>query len=256
MKILQWNMNGFFPRLANLQILCRLHDPDIICIQETNFKNSVGKIKGYKCFNKNRKNPNYACGGVATFIKDHLPTQELNIQSDIEVVATKILAPISICICNIYIPNSYSFEIQEINDIIKQITNPFILLGDFNSHHTLWGSYKIDTRGLRIESSIEESNMVLLNSGQSTHINISNGKLSAIDLTFSSITLAQKCNWSVSDYPYDSDHYPIFISICSLSRNIPTPPQHSKWNFNKADWNKFQKLIDNELSQKNLLNRF
>lgn len=211
------------------------------------------KIKGYKCFNKNRKNPNYACGGVATFIKDHLPTQELNIQSDIEVVATKILAPISICICNIYIPNSYSFEIQEINDIIKQITNPFILLGDFNSHHTLWGSYKIDTRGLRIESSIEESNMVLLNSGQSTHINISNGKLSAIDLTFSSITLAQKCNWSVSDYPYDSDHYPIFISICSLSRNIPTPPQHSKWNFNKADWNKFQKLIDNELSQKTFL---
>lgn len=88
MIVLQWNLNGFYSRLENLQYLCKLHSPDIICIQETNFKGkSHGKITGYTCTFKNRSNPEYACGGVAIYSKKSIPIEILKIQTDMELVA-------------------------------------------------------------------------------------------------------------------------------------------------------------------------
>jgi len=36
-NIIQWNINGFFSRLEELQILTKELNPTIICLQETNF---------------------------------------------------------------------------------------------------------------------------------------------------------------------------------------------------------------------------
>jgi len=37
MNIIQWNINGFYSKLEELQLIIRDHNPKVICIQETNF---------------------------------------------------------------------------------------------------------------------------------------------------------------------------------------------------------------------------
>ncbi len=52
-KILQWNVNGFHTRYEFLQKILKDDNYDILCIQETNFKNKYHfNIKGYQCFYK------------------------------------------------------------------------------------------------------------------------------------------------------------------------------------------------------------
>lgn len=253
MNILQWNANGFYTRYERLQLLCQNHKPEIICIQETNFKaNSKGKLKGFKCYNKNRHYSNIASGGVAIFAKEYLPAEQIDIQTEIEAVAIKIQAPATISVCNIYLPNSQSLDANEIKDLIKQLPKPFILLGDFNSHNTIWGSNKSDTRGRQMENIIDEEDLIILNNGQPTHFNMSNGRLSAIDLTLCSTAIAPKCNWGVLEQLHDSDHFPILLYV-DCPHSIPDSFARSlKWNYDKANWEQYKKCISKLLNQQDI----
>ena len=67
---MQWNLNGFFPRSDNVQLLIKDFNPALICLQETNFKDAFcAKIGGYDSVFKRRTNTNFASGGVAIYIK-------------------------------------------------------------------------------------------------------------------------------------------------------------------------------------------
>lgn len=72
--ILQWNINGFTPQFEYLQLLMNRHNPAIVCLQETNFKDDyVAPLRGYTHYNKNRENYLHASGGVTTYVKNNLP---------------------------------------------------------------------------------------------------------------------------------------------------------------------------------------
>lgn len=120
---------------------------------------------------------------MATYIKSNIIISEIHLETNIEAVAVSVQLPKKLCMCNIYLPNNYTFEISEINDLLSQLPKPFIILGDFNSHNTLWGSINTDQRGRKIGTILENPNINLLNTNQPTHFNISNGSLSSIDLT-------------------------------------------------------------------------
>jgi len=47
----------------------------------------------------------------------------------------------------IYLPNHKSFVDTDINNIMKQLPQPFITVGDINSHNVIWGSKNTDQRG-------------------------------------------------------------------------------------------------------------
>lgn len=57
-----------------------------------------------------------------------------------------------------------------------------MILGDFNAHSELWGSYKHDTRRHIIETLLDEEELVVLNTGQATRFNINSNSNSAIYL--------------------------------------------------------------------------
>ena len=81
-KIIQWNLNEFYNRLEYLQLLIDKEQPEIICLQETNFKGlNSGKLKNYKAFSKNSFT-DHASGGVAIYIKDTIHSQEIAITSN------------------------------------------------------------------------------------------------------------------------------------------------------------------------------
>lgn len=53
---------------------------------------------------------------IVTYIKDNVITTEIQLQTNIEAV---VHAPPKLCICNIYLSNSYNFLINEIKDLIE-----------------------------------------------------------------------------------------------------------------------------------------
>lgn len=71
-----------------------------------------------------------------------------------------------------------------------------IWCGDFNAHSTLWG-VKNDGNGDVILEFMDEEELVCLNDGSGTRMDVVRGTESAIDLTLATITLADKCEWEV-----------------------------------------------------------
>lgn len=245
-NILQWNLNGLNRRLEFLQLLIKNQNPEILCLQETNFKESLStKLKNYSIIFKNRLNTNRASGGVAIYTKNDIYTKEIQLTTNLEAVATKILLQREICICNVYIPNNYNFNLQELQHLINQLPKPFILTGDFNSHNNLWGSSNTDSRGKIIDKLLEDPEILLLNNTQPTHFNIANGTFSAIDLSFSSASIGHHLNWQVIENLYNSDHFPILINFQNQNSNefLHEPT----WKFKKANWEEFTKTLERKI---------
>lgn len=86
-------------------------------------------------------------------------------------------------ISNLYIPEHLTLKVDHIESILSQIGNPYIIAGDFNAHHSLWGSTHTSARGRVIEACIlNHNNLTLLNDHQPTHLKQSNSTLSNVVL--------------------------------------------------------------------------
>ncbi|KAL4113976.1 hypothetical protein QTP88_017519 [Uroleucon formosanum] len=245
--IIQWNVNGFYKRSVDINRVLYELNPNIICLQETNFKNSHHpNLKNYTGYIKNRTTANRASGGVATFVKNNIESKEINIRTHLEAIVTLVELDKRIHICNIYIPDSTPFTISDIENITHQLPKPYIILGDFNSRNTSCGCNRTDPRGKTIEQVIEnDQSLILLNNGDSTRHNSSNGSLADIDLTLSSSSLAPIMEWNVLNSYSGSDHWPVEIRVQSKNTlYVPSP----KWNLSKLNWKLFAELIEEDLS--------
>ena len=190
-SIIQWNINGLHKHNADIHRAKTLIKPIALCFQETNLKlNTTFPIKGYNGFFQNHQTHLRASGGVAIFVNNLIESTEIHIQSPLEVVAVSIRLKTPLCICNIYLPDSTTFKLNDLNDIIQQLPKPFIFLDDFNSRNQIWGSHFTDHRGKIMEKFLENEQLILLNTGEPTLHNITHNSLSAIDLTITNSTFA------------------------------------------------------------------
>jgi hypothetical protein len=166
------------------------------CFQKTNFKpNATFSVRGYKSYLKNRQTNLRANGGVAIFVNNLIDSNEIKIQSPLEVIAVSIQLKNSVCLCNIYLPDSTNLLFNDLNHIIIQLSKPFIFLGDFNSRNQTWGSNNTDTRGKTIEKFLENEQIMLLNTGEyNTRHNAAHNSFSVIDLTISNNAFPPKPN--------------------------------------------------------------
>ena len=48
----------------------------------------------------------------------------------------------------------FKFNPKDLQNVIDQLPSPFILMGDFNGHHTLCGCEDVNNRGQQIEDLI------------------------------------------------------------------------------------------------------
>ena len=120
-----------------------------------------------------------------------------------------------------------------------------ILCGDFNARSPLWGSSNKDARSRILESILEDSDKVVLNTGAPTRIYT--GGESHIDLAFASPSLASVTEWEVLDTTCGSDHNLIQMKVaCSVNYDDMSVP---KWIYRKANWNKFSLVADRFLNE-------
>lgn len=150
-------------------------------------------------------------------------------------------------IVNFYNPcKRLSMELMD--ELAGYLGGKVICCGDFNAHSTLWDDSN-DENGMVIEDLMENKNLVCLNDGSGTRINIRTGSESAIDLTLVSDSLAGVCSWEViRRTTVGSDHYPIEI-VVGVNLEEYNTERIQKWSFSGADWEKFKIISDQEMEK-------
>ena len=149
-----------------------------------------------------------------------------------------------ITLCNLYNQPNQNYDLNLLPTMLSNIPQPVLLVGDFNAHHPLWDESTInaDSNGNKIEQLIINSNYCCLNECEvPTYFSKSHGKFSSIDLSICSSSIVDCFEWDVTNDLYTSDHFPVIISY--LSDN--PKPQERKFNFSRADWNKYNILTKN-----------
>ena len=89
-----------------------------------------------------------ATGGVPILVRKDILQQQINIDSELQVIAVKttLLKPVNIY--TIYIPPHDSIYDKKLDKLIEQIPEPHIFLGELNTHNTIWGCLKTKKRSL------------------------------------------------------------------------------------------------------------
>lgn len=243
MAIINWNINGLYNNLTDLQILINDLSPKIITLQESHLKPS--QKFHFPNFSTVRHDDNTginARGGVIILINHSIYYTELNINSPLQTCA--IQAKISekmVTICNIYINPLDIITNEDIETLITQLPTPFLLLGDFNAHNTLWQCQRNNRRGKVLEDILwANTSLILLNSGEPTHLNSASGETSIIDLAIVSISITDNIYFSTLDDTFNSDHYPFLILF---QDSLNKGQNFYKHNFKNTNWDSYNELF-------------
>ena len=123
----------------------------------------------------------------------------------------------------------------------------FILTGDFNAHHSMWGSNHDCPSGKNIVENLDWENFYLLNDKQATHINVTRDScsFSNIDLAFVSPQLALTSEFAVLDDSWGSDHFPLEVTLNTEPKTTSKKTDY-RYNLKKVNWEKFEEDLNNE----------
>ncbi|GFT03535.1 RNA-directed DNA polymerase from mobile element jockey [Trichonephila clavipes] len=137
--------------------IIRQYHPVCVALQETFLKSChTTKIRRYGCLRKDTEGPSVS-GGVCIFTSLDVPSSALPLHTSLQAVAVRIHSTSLITVCCLYLPPNTAIHQHDLNNLINQLPTPFVILGDFNGHSTLWGSAKTNPRGRQIEQDLYNS---------------------------------------------------------------------------------------------------
>ena len=117
--------------------------------------------------------------------------------------------PKPITVCSVYFPPTSSRNHTHLLFLVSQLPSPVLLMGDLNSHSTLWGCDHTNQKCLlEIETFLVQSSLCLLNNQSTTYLHPATGSQSSLDLAFCDPSLFLDFTWSVHDDLCGSDHNP------------------------------------------------
>ena len=183
--LLQWNCRGLKANRSDIDLLISKYNPAAICIQETLIHQTSFPIRGYVSHDlfASTDNNGRPHGGVALLVHSRYPQQEIDLNTTLQAVAVRVTLHKTITICSLYIRPRSSINQRELDDLVRQLPGPFVLLGDFNAHNVLWGGDSTDSRGDMIENFISSNQLCLWNDKRPTYLHPATGSLTSIDLS-------------------------------------------------------------------------
>ena len=185
-SVIQWNCRGLRPKFDELSILTVKHNPLAVCLQETFLKDTDNiNVRGFNLYHKCQETENRASGGVSILVNENIPQSIVTLNTHLQAVNVKVTAHKTITLCSVYLPprNHFNFNPKDLQSVIEQLPSPFILMGDFNGHHTLWGCEDVNNRGQQLEGLILKNDLILLNDKSHTYFHSASGTFTSIDLT-------------------------------------------------------------------------
>lgn len=241
-SVLQWNCRGLLKNLDDVKELLWEHAPLAVCLQETHLSSKhTDFLPQYITYRKDRQNTNQPSGGVAIILQRSTTAKEVKLRTELEAVAVRVIwLQRLITICSIYIPPDKRLQKSEFENLMDQLPEPYIIAGDYNAHHPLWGCENYDSRGRMIEKLLVSTGACILNKKKPTYFSPTHKTSSSVDLALCTATLFPLLDWHVLDDPYGSDHFPIVLK----EKVVSTHGQNSvpRWRMGSADWKKFRQL--------------
>ena len=243
--ICQWNLNSFKAQFNSLLSLIYDISPSIIALQETKLLvNNSFRLKDYNVITKNREHRRG--GGVALCIHKSINFSNVIMSEELEAITITVhLQNMNLSICSIYIPPTFGLQIEHLYRLIDKMEKNYILLGDFNAHHPIWGSPFNSSaigRGKIITEFIKSQNLTVLNDGSPTYISDISTHYSHIDLSLCTEGISNIFTWETLSEAYGSDHFPILITIPTYKhekKGICRP----KWIIKDEGWNVYRKYV-------------
>lgn len=249
------NINSLISHAKRHSLLDFLHlkNPDIILICETklNPRHNVS-FPGYNLIRNDRSTN--AGGGTAILVRNSFKFSILNLGSSFE--STCILIKFRdkiVAFAAIYRPPNSSLSgstIDSLTESIFGVTDLMIIGGDFNAHHTHWGSSNCSSAGNILHSWLSYSPLAA-NLSVKTSINPTRsvgGVNSWLDLFLvsSSLLPAAPNPWeinSLNNFDCGSDHRAIVIRLRVDGPAESLPPDRP-FDFNKANWSNLNSHIE------------
>ena len=245
-SIFSWNCRGVRNKKSFLEKIIWEHKPLIIALQEIKLKNDTKfntHISNYSYIDKRLETDGNASGGVGFYIHEDIVYHRIKLNTNFQAIAIHAYLHKRITLCNIYINPQQNFTQTDLEHLTKQLPKPFILTGDFNSHHTVWYDHwtRPDDRGNTVEKFALENDLNFLDEDEHTYEQFrTDGNLykSHIDLTLITPDLQSDLDWTTYDDKGNSDHIPIHIEI-NKSYDFNS---FTRWNFKNANWEKYRQL--------------
>ena len=239
MSVLQWNINGYYTKYEELRQLLVRDNISVACLQECRFGDQVQKPpRGFSLYST--AGPNAAHGGVVMLVHNSRPQHPLTLQTALQVTAVQVQLNKKYTICSIYIPPADRITQNELDNLFNQLPTPYLVMGDFNARHALWGDSVQNNNGGIVERLLTNRNISILNKNKPTHYHIQTNSYSHVDLSICSSDIVTEFSWEVDDCLHSSDHFPITVAV-----NDYTPFTHvPKFNYKKADWNLFKRMLN------------
>lgn len=160
LSVMHFNIEG--SSAENSEILSRVayeHCVDVIALQETHIDDAVaynirGHIPGYNTV----AYLTHSKYGIATYIRvDHLNYSVilLNQENDISCIVVEVNG---VKITNVYKPPNILWP----DEVLKLQSHPAVYVGDYNSHHIMWGYTRNNENGAKLLDWAESSNLFLV----------------------------------------------------------------------------------------------
>ncbi|GBN97329.1 hypothetical protein AVEN_34548-1 [Araneus ventricosus] len=239
-SLVSWNCRGLKTKISDLKDIINTYRPACIALQETHFKTTDNiKVKHYSVLNKNYDSDR-ASGGVALLIAKDIPSAPLQLNTSLQAIAARIHTISLITICSLYLPPNQQINQIDLNELVYQLPDPFILLGDFNGHSSIWGSSDSNSRGVQIEQLLTDHNLCILNSDQQTYFHQPTKTFHSIDLAICSPSIYPFFDLAIDNSLHNSDHFPLTLSDNRNNHFDSNRPE--RYVFAAANWTKFARL--------------
>ncbi|GFT42978.1 putative RNA-directed DNA polymerase from transposon X-element [Trichonephila clavipes] len=145
----------------------------------------------------------------------------------------------AIAVCCVYLPPNDVVPQGGLNRLVSQLPAPFILLGDFNGHSSLWGHDDTNSGGRQIEQLTSDHSLCLLNNDEKLYFHALTRTFHSLDLAICSPVLLRLLNFEVDKDLHNSDHFPLLVSHVNGAGTRFRPPTY---HFHRADWDQFTRL--------------
>lgn len=136
-----------------------------------------------------------------------------------------------------YIPHSKASLLGKLMTFSTRSNyNPIIMLRDFNSWSSLWGSRHLNSRGKILERAIAERSLVLVKNGSETHLFI-HCTFTHVDISMVSAQIVRFLRLSSWEWPLPHINVPLFVFSPDYTPPLPI------YNTFKANWHIFKREI-------------
>lgn len=216
-------------------------------MSETHFtEKSYFEIPQYRTYTTNHPDKT-AHAGTAIVIKNTIKHEELPKYEKEFLQATTIRVQslsYNLTIAAVYCPPRHSIKKEQFEDFFATLDSKFIVGGDFNSKHTLYGSRLTTPKGKQLVSLAEQKGYSFLSTGSPTYWPTDPKKIPDFLDLFVTNGISSTNMDIIPSFDLSSDHSPIiatFSSFIIYKKHITR--QHNR----KTDWDKYRTKIEDDL---------